>query len=398
MIRHLLKLVWNRKRSNALLLLEIFCSFLVVFGVATSALFVWSNYRRPLGFEWKDVWSVSIDTKVVGDDAWTPQQNELIERLIAEARSVPGVVGAAGIDNTPFGFETNNAGWTSDGKRLRSEAVDATLEVPTVLGLQVAAGRLFEPADNAAPWRAVVINRALARARFGADDPLGKRLRERDPSEPEERVVGVVDEFRRGGELALPGNLFLRLTRPGQPSDRSGRRILVRVEPGATVAIEERLVRRLQAVAPDWSFEVQPLSRLRASAFRLWITPVAVGAIVAFFLLSMVALGLLGVLWQNLLRRTGEMGLRRATGASALDVQRQVLLEQALLTTLGVLLGLALVLQLPLFGWIGWIGKPVFAGGVLLAIVALYALTLLCSFYPSLMARRMEPAEALRYE
>ena len=48
MMRHLLRLVWNRKRMNALLILEIFFSFLVVFVVGTLAMFFWSNYQRPL--------------------------------------------------------------------------------------------------------------------------------------------------------------------------------------------------------------------------------------------------------------------------------------------------------------------------------------------------------------
>ena len=60
MIRHLLKLVWNRKRSNALMILEICVSFLVVFVVATLGLFFLDNYRLPLGFEWKNVWDVRV--------------------------------------------------------------------------------------------------------------------------------------------------------------------------------------------------------------------------------------------------------------------------------------------------------------------------------------------------
>jgi len=47
-IRHLLRLVWNRKRSNALLMLEIFFSFLVVFAVATAVSFAAMAYRRPI--------------------------------------------------------------------------------------------------------------------------------------------------------------------------------------------------------------------------------------------------------------------------------------------------------------------------------------------------------------
>ena len=98
---------------------------------------------------------------------------------------------------------------------------------------------------------------------------------------------------------------------PGRPE-----RSLVRVRPGTPAEFEEQLAKRLQAVAPDWSFEVQPLAQLRAYVVPLRLTPLIVGGIVAVFLLLMVGLGLIGVLWQNLLQRTREIGLRRAAGAS----------------------------------------------------------------------------------
>ncbi|HEV2843990.1 MAG TPA: ABC transporter permease, partial [Thermoanaerobaculia bacterium] len=73
MMRHLFKLVWNRKRSNALIILEIFFSFLVVFVVATLGIYFWDNYRQPLGYSWQNVWKVEVDMKSAGgrndDDA-----------------------------------------------------------------------------------------------------------------------------------------------------------------------------------------------------------------------------------------------------------------------------------------------------------------------------------------
>jgi putative ABC transport system permease protein len=104
------------------------------------------------------------------------------------------------------------------------------------------------------------------------------------------------------------------------------------------------------------------------------------------------------VLWQNLLQRTRELGLRRATGASRSAVHRQVLCEQAILTSFGVLLGAVLVVQIPILDLIGFIRPEVFAGGLLFAMAAIYLLSTLCAVYPSTLASRVQPAEALRYE
>jgi len=60
MIRHLFKLIWNRKRANVLVISEIFVCFLVLFAVLTQALYTLSNYRKPVGFDYENVSAVSI--------------------------------------------------------------------------------------------------------------------------------------------------------------------------------------------------------------------------------------------------------------------------------------------------------------------------------------------------
>ena len=60
MIHHLCKLVWNRKRANALTAFQIFISFLLVFVTASLAIDKADNYRRPLGFSYEDRWVVNL--------------------------------------------------------------------------------------------------------------------------------------------------------------------------------------------------------------------------------------------------------------------------------------------------------------------------------------------------
>ena len=176
------------------------------------------------------------------------------------------------------------------------------------------------------------------------------------------------------------------------------RNVLVRVRPGTTAAFEEALVKRMQQVAPEWSFEVRPLRQVRATTFRFFLTPLIAAGTIAFFLLLMVGLGLIGVLWQNLLQRTREICLRRAAGASRASVHWQVLLEQIVLTSLGVLVGTLLVVQIPILHLIGALPNRVLTAGLLIAMTAMYLLSVLCALYPSTLGARVQPAEALRYE
>jgi putative ABC transport system permease protein len=123
------------------------------------------------------------------------------------------------------------------------------------------------------------------------------------------------------------------------------------------------------------------------------------GATLAAFFIALVVMGLIGVLWQDVVRRTQEIGLRRALGASAASVRRQIQLETLVIGAFGILIGGVIAIQFPLLElivpFIDWASSiPALA----LSAVAILILVLLSALYPSWLASRREPADALRYE
>ncbi len=396
MIRHLLKIVWYRKRMNALLMSEIFFSFLVVFSIANLGLYLLDNYRKPVGFSYENVWNVRMELKGTHDDNLTGEQMDLFARLLRETQSMDEVLLVAGAQDIPYDGSTSRTVRERDGRVVRIVIGEVTDSFAEVLDLDLVAGRWFEEGDGVHSWLPVVINRKLARDLFGDDDPVGKLMPFDD--DPPQKIIGVVSDYRKHGEFTAPVNLMFRRIGVGDPDTRPPRNLVFKVHPGADAALEETLVARLQALARDFTFELRILEEMRETTRLLILAPLLVGARVAAFLMVMVGLGLIGVLWQNVTQRTREIGLRRATGAHGGQIRRQILGELWILTALGLTLGVIVLLQLPLLDLVGFLPATVFWTGMGVAIAAIYILATVSGVYPAWLATRIQPAEALHYE
>ncbi len=404
MTRHLLKLVWNRRRHHFLVGLEILSSFLIVFVVAVLAVKTLGNAARPAGFASDDVTVVEVGLRKrgggpVADDG---ADRERMRRALETLRRLEAVEAAAAAFLVPYGTGRAVNSHTVNGRTIEYDYSDVTDDYLAVMRLKLAAGRWFSREDDGRPYRPVVVTRELAREAFGAEDPIGKDIPE-GGVEPgtarrRSRVVGVLEAYRPGSDYAAPAPFALFRADLANPADDVPSRVVLRLRPGTPRAFEETLVRTLEAAVPEWSLTAEPLAVAREAANRRWTVPILAAALVAGFLMLLVALGLTGVLWQNVTRRTREIGLRRATGATARQVAVQVVMEVWIVTALAVLAGCAVALQAPLLVPGGFVRASDAAAGAAAAALLLFALTGLCALYPAWLAARVFPSEALRYE
>lgn len=408
MIKHLCKLVWNRKRINFLITLEIFISFLVIFGVIVFAVYYLDNYRHPLGFTYQNVWNVQVGIQQKMDNSDKQQHLDTAKEMLATLREFSEVESVAAVTMTPY----SRGNWQNtediNGRKVSSWINYMTDDAKDVFGLQIMRGRWFGKEDDGADYAPVILNRKTAREYFGAEDPIGKNLIDQLPEKErvkkdgtkrrEERVVGLIDDFRKNGEFReLYG---YKIYRNDLTSTRSEvpRNFVLKVRPGTTAEFEEKLVKRMQAMAKDWSFEVKTIEQMRAENHREYYVPIAAFGLVAGFLMLMVALGLTGVLWQSVTQRTKEIGLRRAKGATAKRIYKQILGELLVITTFGLLVGVLVVIQFPLLDFLGFATKQVYIYSLLISLLLVYGLTVICGLYPSRLATKVQPAEALHYE
>jgi putative ABC transport system permease protein len=419
MMAHLFKLIWRRKRLNALVILEMAVSFIVLCVVMVWTVYYINNFIQPLGFSYDRVWSLrfhhpwsltggpprrtSFPPPPVPENeeqmsAMTSAINRQMYRALQE---LPDIEQAAFVEHGPYDHSISMSNFTYRDRTASGVVMTSAHEpVRDVLGLNVVAGRWFEPGDGALNWKPVVVNQYMADALFGTEDPLGKTL-----EGTEYRVIGVLDAYRKRGELQGHGPAMFRYHDIETDGIDYNGVFLIKVRPGTPPAFEEKVLERMRAIAGDWAFELDPLSVMRQNEIDDHMTTFLFMRLIAAFLMLMVGLGLVGVLWQNVTQRTVEIGLRRALGAAAVAIHRQILGELFVVATFGVLLGLILLSQFffivaPLLDMdaSGSMEGKIYASGIGLALVMIYGLTLLAGLYPSRLATRIQPAAALHYE
>ena len=400
MFGHLMKLIWKRKTRNLMLSLEILLAFTLVFAISGFALRSYELYRMPVGFAHADVWSVRI---AAGDVAKGTFNAELYDKFKRGLEALPGVQQVAFAGAPPFANSTmrTDVANPAGGSRVRTDVLEVSDDFFALMQIPVAEGRSFARSDDGAAAVPVVVNRRMARSLFGDGPALGMQFDAAEPGakKPEMmKVVGLVDEFRNKGELMAPVNFVIMRDVPS-PTGTGLRSIVLKLAPGTPRSFEATLSARLKLIRNDWSYEIAPLAALRGTQMKSTLTPLLILSVIAAFLLAMVAFGLFGVLWQNTTQRIPEIGLRRAIGASATHIYRQIIAEQFLLSTVAMLVALALLVQLPLTGALGEsLNWGVFGAAALLSMGVIYLLSLVCSLYPGWRASRLSPTEALHYE
>ncbi len=400
MMRHLLKLIWKRKGRNVMLSLEILIAFIIVFAIAAVGMRYGQIYRMPIGFAHGDVWAVTLLPPVDVKTTFTP---ELYDHFKRGLRVMPEVKEVAFSLTAPYTTSGMNGTVKvpRDGRKINTDMHEVDDDFFRVLGIAAQGGRLFDRSDDGAAVQPVVINRHLAIALFGTVQAQGKRFSAGDHAAEgatQWHVSGVIADFRNGGELAAPDNVMIMRHVPFQTRS-SMQTILIKMAPGTPRAFEEQLSKQLKQIRNDWGYQIAPLAALRTSAHASMMTPLKILAIIAAFLLAMVAVGLFGVLWQNTTHRIPEIGLRRALGASAANIYRQIIAEQILLSSGAIAVAMLLLVQLPITGALGeHLNWPVFLAASALSMAVIYLLSLLCSVYPGWRASRLSPTEALHYE
>jgi len=388
MIKHLFKLIWNQKRKNAGLLFELFFSFLVLFAVLTFIIHNLSRYQEPLGFNYENVWQVDLSWNALDGEEQAAAQELFKEQL----KNYPEIEKFSFTNrNTPYGHSMHINGANYGEKRASPHTFVVDDNYQNLYEIELTQGNWFTKADMVGAIRPVVINEVLKDQLFGEEAVLGKEFQAM--GEDFARVVGVYKSYKYEGEFSeATAQMFLSPLEGHVFST-----ILLRLRPGTGASFEEKLLKDLSQLAKGVTASVEYVDDNRKNTLlEVWL-PMLIFLVISAFLIFNVALGLFGVLWQNINVRKAEIGVRRAIGATQSNIGWQFIGEVLVLSTLAILLGTFFAIQFPLLGVLG-LPAWVYLAAIASAILVIYLLVAICAFFPSRQAAQLHPAIALHEE
>ncbi len=356
------------------------------------------------GVRTADILTMNVSLPVAKYDTPVKRAN-FYKDLIARLDTLPGVRSAGAVMFLPLrvsilSFRVAVSGFTIQGRPPlgpdQQQDADYRTATPgyfSTMGIALRQGRLFDGHDDTGAKPIVLVNEALVRKYFPHENPLGQHLVMGKPLE----IVGVVADAKLYG-LDTPVEPAVYLPQAQAPGN-SAMAIVVRTEgdPAALTAAVRREILRLDPEQPVSN--VRTMQTVFADSLTLRRVSMMLLMVFASLALTLASVGVYGLTAYAVSRRTHEIGLRVALGASQSHIL-QLVVGRGLITSLigsAVGVGAALLLTRGLAGMLYGITPRdplVFAGVPLLLI----AVSVLASYVPARKATRIDPLVALRYE
>jgi len=340
----------HARLGRALVVAQIGLSLVLVAGTGLFVRSLASLRAVEMGFDRDRVLLVRLDPR---RDGYTPVRAAQFYRdLLERAARLGRVRQAALADITPMegsrsAVKFEVPGYTpADSERMNVFVVSVSPEYFATLGATFRSGRAFTRLGGDAPLP-IVVNAAFSDRYLRAGGTVGRQvsLAAADESKRvDAEVVGVVHNLRLDNPRdSVPPTVF----RPFLDNPFLGRAHLLLRTAGEPVALAGEVRALVRGMDPR--LEVLVVRTLSDQVDGTLLGPRLVATISVFFgalALALAAIGLYGVLSYAVARRTSELGLRIALGATPRTVQWMVLRQTAVMVALGIAIGVPLMLAL----------------------------------------------------
>jgi len=342
-----------------------------------------------------------------------------VRRDLEALRAIPGVKAVSNSRFLPWqgggsSMETRVA--DSKGDMLRNQVYNADEGTLDALGAHLIEGRNFTRQETDAETvrmrdalaanrpvgsdgrpldkltQDIIISKAFARLLFADGKALGKRLEDSDGDQYV--VVGVIDRFYN--PYGWPIHEYVMFFPERAHSFEGGAPYLIRVEPGRMAAVRTQVEKTLLSVNNGRNLRVTPLTETKQRYQATSALLIHILTLVIALLIFVTSLGIVGITVFSVAERTRQIGTRRALGAQKADILRYFLLENWLVTGMGLALGSVFAYGLNILLVSKLSGTRIDPLLVGTGVLALWSAGLAATFFPALRGVRVPPAVATR--
>ncbi|MEN8163063.1 MAG: FtsX-like permease family protein [Acidobacteriota bacterium] len=390
----------NNRTRFWLILIEVALTFAIVVNCTSIFLDKRQSFNSPTGMDIANI--LVITTEPFGDDF---ENEDYVEDVgasdLRRLRSHPAIINATPILHFPLSGSGSSTGRKAAGSELDAVSVgyfwvdENGIET---LGVELIDGRNFTDADiedqndNDIP-RNVIVTKAFAEQVFPDGNAVGSQITNRDGQTPA-TIIGVIDHMNNSWPTSTFGDHTM--LRPGINHYSHEMNYLVRAEPLAIDSLYTELEELMVSLESDRVVTVRTLSEIKQGYFRRTLMAMKIWAVVIVLMIFITSLGIIGLTSFSVTQRTREIGTRRALGATRLAILRFFLLENWLITGIGLALGtlltIALNFALAEYAEAPKIDPMLFAGGA----VALWTAGQIAAFIPAMRATTVSPEIATR--
>ena len=388
--------------GNALIVVQIALGLILLTGAGLlTAGFVHLTRRDP-GFQPDRLLTFSVSLP----DAQYPRRRQLdfYSELIARLGGLPGATSAALVMPLPLTGSSMTVGFNIADRpsapyaRPSSNMAIVSAGFFQTAGIQLLKGRVFTEKDDADSPPVLVVNRAFADRFFPGEDAVGKRIEPGATSDARgtrmREIVGVVGNARQSPMAARPEAIYY-FPYPQLPWCCPSVVVRAAASPAPLEASARSVVSSMDRQLPV--FDVRTAAQILSRA----VTPAAflTALLVCFATIGLVlaSVGLYGVLSYGVVKRTREIGIRIALGASRSAVLAMVLRHAAALLAAGLIAGVAGSLAARRFIRALLIGVDAASPALLFgAMLVMVAAAWLAAYLPARRAASIDPTLALR--
>jgi predicted permease len=324
------------------------------------------------------------------------ERGATLKDLLQRVSAIPGIESAAVTDSLPLDWN-RSWGLSAKGRSFRKDELPgAFVYIVTpgylgTMGMHLLEGRDFNWSDTTKSLNAVIINQSAARYLWPGQDPIGRTAL---VNGSDAIVIGLVADVRESSLEGNPGwQMYMSMMQQGP----AGAELVVRTKLAPSV-LASSVMSVVRSIDPDQpATEFQPIQTFvdhAVSPRGFFMLLVGVFAVLGLLLAS---LGIYGVIAYSVARKTQEIGIRMALGATQSRVLGGVIARTMIMALLGIATGTVASLLMAkgiaslLFGT-----QPHDPATYIGMVIVLVVVAFIAGYIPALRASRVNPMVALR--